>query len=115
MLNQSKQSVPLSERRIRYVFSMRIATVVMVFFSASWSLLQWALATEHFFMEEGLTRQFVQFEAMACAVIAACAALHLGANGIAWLVTVIRLRHHTIGVTASRRPMKAPVRRASML
>ena len=94
MFNTAGQGISLAEKRIRHALSMRIAVVLVVFFSASWALLQWALATEQAFMHEGVTRQFVQFEAMACAIVAACGLLHLAANGIAWLATVMRMRHH---------------------
>lgn len=106
MFIQAHHDLPLPEKRIRHVLSMRIAAVLTVFFSASFSLLQWALATEQFFMRDGVTRQFVQLEATICAVIAACAALHLMANGVAWLVVASRMR---------RPAMKSTVRRAGAL
>lgn len=115
MFTQAHQDVPLPEKRIRHVFSMRIALVLAIFFSASFSLLQWALATEQFFMRDGMTRQFVQLEATICAVIAACAVLHLAANGVAWLAVVVRMRRQAAGASSTRSAMKHIERRAGAL
>lgn len=109
------QEVPLPEKRLRHVFSMRIATVLAVFFSASTSLLEWALATEQFFMRDGVTRQFVQLEATLCAVIAVCAILHLLANAAAWGLTVVRLRRLEAARKLLRSPMKSAVSCAGAL
>jgi hypothetical protein len=105
MFNTSIQDTSLTDRRVRYVFSLRIALVIMAFFSAAWSLLQWSLATEPRFMVEGVTRQFVVFEATVCAVIAACAFLHLAANGLGWFVTVVKARRLSLNVIAPRSAM----------
>ncbi|HEY0844305.1 MAG TPA: hypothetical protein VGE12_03005 [Noviherbaspirillum sp.] len=102
MPNNATPELSLSEKRIRHVFSMRIAAVLAAFFTASTFLLQWALATEQFFMRDGVTRQFVQLEATICAVIAVCALLHLAASGVAWLTVVLRMRRPAIKSTARR-------------
>lgn len=114
MFTLSSPEIPLSEKRIRRAFSMRIATVLAVFFGASTALLQWALATEQFFMRDGVTRQFVQLEATICAVIAVCAILHLLANAAAWSITVVRLRRLAHGAPR-RGSMKPAIHRAGVL
>lgn len=113
MFTQARQDIPLPEKRIRHVLSMRIAAVLAVFFSASYCLLQWALATEQFFMRDGVTRQFVQLEATICAVIAACATVHLLANGVGWLVVAGRMRRLMAGT--SRSVLKPSARRVGAM
>ena len=100
MFTQAKQDIPLSDRRIRYAVSVRIALAITLFFSAAWSLLQWTLATEQRFMAEGVAREFVQFEAMACAIIAACGVLHMAASGLGWISTVVKMRRQSAGSNA---------------
>jgi len=92
MFPQSRQEISLTDRQIRYAMSTRIGTVALAFFSAAWSLLQWALTTEQRFMVEGIARQFVQLEAAACAVIAVLAFAFVVANGIGWLATGAKIR-----------------------
>lgn len=108
MFKPASQEIPLPEKRLRHVFSMRIATVLAVFFGASTFLLEWALATEQFFMRDGLTRQFVQLEATICAVIAVCAMLHLLAKAAVWGLTVVRMRR----LEAVRKPLRSPMKPA---
>ncbi len=102
MFNKSRQEMSLQDKRIRHALSIRIMTVIVVFFSASWCLLQWSLATEQQFMADGLTRQFVQSEAIASAVIAVCALLQLAVSGLGWLVTVIKMRRLAASTLTSR-------------
>ncbi|WP_136418666.1 hypothetical protein [Herbaspirillum sp. ST 5-3] len=94
MFRQAQQDIPLAEWHFRHVLSIRIATIIVVFFTIAWCLLQWMLQSEQQFMMEGLKRQFVQLEAALCAVIAACAFLHLIASGVAWLATRLQMRRH---------------------
>jgi hypothetical protein len=102
MFNKSRQEMSLQDKRIRYALSIRITTIIVVFFSASWCLLQWSLATEQQYMVDGLTRQFVQLEAIASVVIAVCAFLQLVVNGLGWLATVIKMRRLLASTNAHR-------------
>jgi hypothetical protein len=98
MFNKAEQELSLSDRQVRYAVAVRIAMVLVAFFSVAWTLLQWTLTTEPRFMVEGITRQFVMFEAVACAVVAAIAFLIMVANGLGWLATVAQIRRQQSGV-----------------
>jgi hypothetical protein len=97
MFNSTADNLPLPDRKLRYALAVRIALVLLAFFSTAWSLLQWTLATEPRFMVEGITRQFVVIEAIACAVVAALAFVLVVVNGLGWLVTVARMRREQSG------------------
>lgn len=102
MFNEQQQQLSPQERQIRYALSMRIATVVVVFFLGAWCLLQWTLQSEQQYLLEGLRRQFVQVEALACAVIAACALLHLLASAACWLAIAERTSRSSTSRAAER-------------
>ncbi|HYD60822.1 MAG TPA: hypothetical protein VEC35_10730 [Noviherbaspirillum sp.] len=101
MFNKAMDNLPLPDRKLRYAVAVRIALVLLAFFSVAWSLLQWTLATEPRFMVEGITRQFVVIEAIACAVVAALAFVLMVANGLGWLATVAKMRREQRGAARS--------------
>ena len=92
MFNKTEQDLSLPDRQVRYAIAVRIAMVLLAFFSAAWCLLQWTLTTEPRFMMEGLSRQFVVLEAFFCAGVAAIAFVFMVANGMAWLAATLKLR-----------------------
>ncbi|OWW21653.1 hypothetical protein [Noviherbaspirillum denitrificans] len=100
MFNNAEQELSLPDRQVRYSLAVRIAMVLLAFFSAAWCLLQWTLTTEPRFMMEGISRQFVTLEASACAGLAAVAFVFMIANGLGWLATVIRIRRAQSGKLA---------------
>lgn len=97
MLTKAELDLSLPDRQIRYSIAVRIAMVLLAFFSAAWCLLQWTLTTEPRFMVEGITRQFVMLESFACAAAAAIAFVFMVANGLGWAATVIRMRREKHG------------------
>ena len=97
MFNNTEHDLSLPDRQVRYSLAVRLATVILAFFSAAWYLLQWTLTTEPRFLEEGLTRQFVMLEAFACAGVAAIALVFMVANGLGWVATVLRMRREQHG------------------
>ena len=101
MFNKAEHEFSLSDRQVRHSVAIRIGMVLVSFFSAAWCLLQWTLATEPRFMVEGIARQFVLFEAFACAVLAAVAFVFMVANGLGWIATMVRIRRERNG--AARR------------
>lgn len=97
MFNKAEQDLSLPDRQVRHSLAVRIALVLLAFFSIAWYMLQWTLSTEPRFMVEGITRQFVMLEAAACAGIAAIALVFMVANGLGWLATVIRIHREQSG------------------
>lgn len=108
MFNESQQQLPLEERLIRHALSMRIATVIVVFFFGAWCLLQWTLQGEQQYLLDGLRRQFVRVEAMACAMIAACALLHLLASAAGWLAIAARMRRSSLSAGSAPNRQNLP-------
>ena len=102
MFAKSAETLPLPERRLRYAVAVCISIVLLAFFSTAWSLLQWTLAAEPRFMAEGIARQFVVVEAIACAGAAAVAFVLLAVNGFGWLATVIKMRREERGAAGSK-------------
>lgn len=101
MFNKTEQDFSLPERRVRYALAVRIAMVLLAFFSAAWCVLQWTLTTEPRFMMEGFSRQFVVLEAFACAGVATIAFMFMLANGMAWLAVSLKLRREQNGQARS--------------
>lgn len=97
MFSKAEQDLSLPDLQVRYSLAVRIAVVLVAFFSAAWCLLQWTLTTEPRFMVEGITRQFVMLESVACAGVAALAFVFMVANALAWVSTVIRIRREKSG------------------
>lgn len=110
MFNKAEQNLSLSDRQLRHAVAVRIAMVLLAFFSAAWSLLQWTLTTEPRFIAEGITRQFVIAEAVACAVLAAIALVIMVANGLGWLAVTIKMRRQQRG-TARKLAIKRSAHR----
>lgn len=98
MFTHSDSALSLSTLQARHSVGARIALVLLAFFSAAWSLLQWTLATEPRFMAEGITRQFVEIEAMACAAAASIAAMIMVFHAVSWLAAYVRARRLQDGV-----------------
>ena len=92
MFIQNSYTLQLQERRIRQAFAVRIGSVIALFFSAAWCLLQWTLATEERFMAPGLPRQFVEMEAFFCAAVAFAAAVVVVTSAAAWMYTGFAVR-----------------------
>ncbi len=95
MFSKTAQDLPFPDRQLRqlrYALAIRIAMVLLAFFSAAWALLQWSLSTEPRFMVDGIARQFVMVEAMACAFFAVMALAIMVANAFCWLATFLQMR-----------------------
>jgi len=97
MFNTAENDLSLPDRQVRHALAVRIAMVLLAFFSAAWCLLQWTLTSEPRFMVEGITRQFVMLESFACAAVATIAFVFMIANGIAWLATTLKMRRQQNG------------------
>ena len=97
MLNKTEPNLSLPDRQLRHALAVRIAMILLAFFTVAWSLLQWALTSEQRFMVEGITRQFVTIEAFVCAGIAVIAFIVMVANGLGWLATTIKMRRQQSG------------------
>ncbi|HYD94998.1 MAG TPA: hypothetical protein VEC01_06705 [Noviherbaspirillum sp.] len=97
MFSTPQRDYPLFDQQVRNAIAIRIAIVIAAFFGLAWSLLQWTLMTEQRFMMEGITRDFVQLEAVACAVAAVVALLYGAVRAAAWVVTAIRIRREQSG------------------
>lgn len=97
MLNSAEHKLSLSDRRVRHAVAVRIAMILLAFFSAAWCLLQWTLSTEMRFAVDGIARQFVMMESFACAGVAVIAFVFMVVNAIGWLATTIKLRREQSG------------------
>lgn len=102
MLNLSASTNSLQARRERHAYSMKVCLAVIVFFAVALGLLQWSLASGPQYVVDGYPRQFVLLETTLSLIVAAYALLHLAVSGVAWALTVIRMRRTPGG--KNRRP-----------
>lgn len=102
MFDKTAHDFPLPERQLRHLLAVRIAMVLLAFFSAAYCLLQWTLATEPRFMAEGVARQFVTIEAAACALVAAGAFVFMVGHGLGWIAVAIQMRRRQNGAARQR-------------
>jgi len=92
------QNLSLPDRQVRHAVAVRIGVALLAFFGAAWCLLQWTLTSVPRFMPEGMMRQFVELEAIACAAVAALGLVFALAHGLAWMANDMRMRRERHGV-----------------